>query len=310
MIAGDSRLDLSIDTASREATRDRQKGEFLTLADAARKVQVDYPTDVRRKAAKVMETRNLLKAALLGDQTQRQRAFALADELKSDLTANPADRFDVAFLEQQVLVRSFTGNRDDFFLASAAAARQLMTAFPDQAGGFEWLLLSARELRDDEQLASAAREVIRSGPPFQSRAQATVVLERLGLVGKSLANFANTALGRDSFFEHSRTHRTVLYTWDATDPDSIAWATDLERQIPKGVLVIGVCLSTDVASARDMAGRMSLSSWQYYSEGGAGSFLALRLKLTYPGLIYVTDQAGTVVTVTAREDNLASFLRK
>jgi hypothetical protein len=309
VVAGDSRLDLSADSASREVTRAKQQGEFLTLAEEARKFQADYPTDGRRKAAKVLEARNLLKAALVGDQTQRARAFTLADELKGDLALNSAERFDVAFLEQQVLVRAFAGSRTEYFSAAAAAARQLIATYPDQAGGYAWLLLSTKELRDDEQLVVAAQESLRPDAPFRARAEATVILERLNLVGKSLANFANTALGRDNFFEQSRTRRTVLYTWNAQDPDSIAWAADLERQIPDGVFVIGVCLSSGVAIAKDVASRMSLSSSQYYSEGGAGSFLALRLKLAQPGLIYVTDSTGLVTSVTAREDNFVSFLR-
>jgi hypothetical protein len=310
VLAGDSRLDSSRETTTREATQAKQRSEFLALAEQARKFQADFPTDERGKAAYLLETRTLLKAALVGDQTQRKRAFEMAEAVKSDRSVTTDVRFDVAFLEQQVLVRSFTSTKEDYLAASAVAARQLISEYRLQNGGYQWLLVTAEDARDDEQLAQVAQEVSKLDVPFRARARAAVIKERLELVGKSLADFANTALGRDNFFEQSRARRTVLYTWSAADPDSIAWATDLEKKIPADTLMIGVCLSTNVATAKAVSHQMGLTALQYYSEGGVGSFLALRLKLSRPGLIFVTDASGTVVTVTAREDNVVSFLRK
>jgi hypothetical protein len=280
------------------------------VAASAKKFQADYPTDSRKSAARVVEARNLLKAALVGDQTQRQNAFVLADELKADLTVDPAARFDVAFLQQQVLVRAFTSNLDEYFAASELSARGLIKDYPDQSGAYEWLLTSVAGMEDDAKLAAVAQEVIRSAPPFRIKARAVIIAERFDLVGRSLPDFANTALGRDNFFEQARTRPTVLYTWDATNPDSIAWAADLEKLIPSKFLVIGVCLSPDVRTAAQVARQMSLSAVQYYHEAGPGSFLATRLKLHEPGLIYVTDSAGRITTVSAKERNLASLLSK
>jgi hypothetical protein len=309
-MAGGSSQELPADEATRQKVRDEQVTDFLDAAVSAKKFQTDYPSDIRRQKARVIEVRNLLKAALLGDQSKRAQAFLQADELKADLTIDEGVRFDVAFLQQEVLVRGFISNMDDYFAACEVSARGLIKDYPAQPGGYEWLLTSIGGMADDAKLAAAAKEVIGSGAPFQAKSRATIIAERFDLVGRSLADFANTALGRDNYFEQSRKRRTVLYTWNARDPGSVAWAADLERQLPSDVLGIGVCLSTDVEMTKGMAKRMKLSSWQYFSEGGPGSFLALRLKLNAPGQIYVTDSAGVIVTVTAREDNVLSFLGK
>lgn len=307
---GDEKLEPAADETSRRTRRNRLATDFVAIADEAAKFLAEHPQDARTGPARVIQARNLLKAALVGDQAQRDQAFALAGAIETNPNFSRSERFDVAFLREQVVVRGQARNRADYFAACEASARRLIAAYGDLAGGYEWLLGTAEGTRDDQKLRAVAAEIQQSPAPFQAKARATIVTERFDLIGKSLADLANTALGRDNLFERTRNRRTLVYTWDLRSLESVARAVDIEKNAPRGVLVIGVCLDPDVKTARGVAAQMGLDAPQYYDEAGAGCFLAMRLKLHSPHLIYLTDDRGRISNVTAREDNLAALLQR
>ncbi len=285
----------SADAAERKSALDKEIEHYIALAASARRFQEKYPESANALTAKYVEAENLLKAALLSKQSDDSAATKLAEEIRQDRRYPEHQRYAVMYLAEQVLVRNVAKNPADYRKAKMESARYLMEEFPAENGGYSLLLGAAEETRSVAELAAAAREVLRLPAPFSAKARASVLIERVELIGKSLADVANTALGRDNYFERTRGCRTVLYTWTSGDAASIELGKRLELAVPKGTRVVGVCLDWPRnVSGHELIAQAGLGGEQFFPEGGALSLLALMLKLDGPGVVYLTDRDGII----------------
>jgi len=295
------------------AERQQKRGEliahFRALAADAGVFRDQNASHAKAPEAKALEAKSLLKAMLMGDKASEAQAMELAAAVEKDRAVSSRERFEVASLAELALVRTFQGSRQDRLAAQKLSAAYLVSEFPNEAGG-HLSLLGAVELggsRSDLKLV--AREIIESEhAPFVAKARAQILLERYELVGKSLADVANTALGRGNFFEQCRGRQVLLYTWAAWSRSSIQFAKEIVSAAPAGVLVIGFNLDRDLAAAREIAGKESLPGEQYYNEGGIGSWVALLLKLDSAPLVYLTDDNGVIRDVAGQRNDLAAGL--
>lgn len=282
--------------------------QTTAVADQAQAFRARYPKDARAGAASVIEARELLKAALLGDTSRAARTDSAVSRVEADKTLPSKSRFEIVALSEHLLLRKVAKSSAEAQVARETSARYLMQSFPRETGGYLALVGAADATSDRKKVAAVAAEIERSAAPFAAKGAARVAAGRHALVGKSLADVANTALGRGNFFEAARRQRVVLYTWASWSPNSVAYAKTAFAKLPKDVLVLGYNLDRDVAAARALAAREKLPGRQYYDATGIGSRLSMLLFLNTAPLVYATDEKGVIIDVAGQRRDLAAFL--
>jgi uncharacterized small protein (DUF1192 family) len=280
---------------------------YTALADDAKLFRATYPDDANARLAKALEAKSLLKLAFLGDTSRSARADVLVNEIEKDTAIPVQVRFEVVALAERILLRETAKNPREAQQAHESSARYLIKEFPAEAGGHLTLLSAADASSDKARVWAIAQEIEQSSAPFVAKGAARVAANRYALIGKSLANVANTALGRGNFFESTRNRRTVLYTWASWSPNSIAFAKTLAK-LPDDVLVIGYNLDRDVDAAKRTAKTEKLPGEHYFDGNGIGSRLALLLSINAAPLAYVTDDTGVIVEVSAQRRDLVALL--
>jgi len=292
--------------AQQQQERSEQLSHFLAIADEAKSFGAARGSHT--KVAKVLEAKSLLKAAFLGDKSKEPRMLALVGEIEQDQSLSSKDRFEVVALAEHLMLRELAKNPPQARVAREESARYLMREFPDELGGYSALLGAADADGDTAKVRSAAQEVLDAPAPFAAKAKARIMIGRYELIGKSLADVANTALGRGNYFEKTRDKRVLLYTWATWSKSSIAYAKEVVAKAPAGVLVIGYNLDRDVVEAKKAATKERLPGEQYYNEGGPGAWLALLLKLDTAPLVYLTDSRGIIRDVAGQRGDYTARL--
>lgn len=292
--------------AQQQQERSEQLTHFLAIAGEARSFGETRASHA--KVAKVLEAKSLLKAAFLGDKSREVRMHALVGEIERDQSLPARDRFEVVALAEHLMLREVAKSPAQARVAREESARYLMREFPGEVGGYSALLGGAVGAGDPAKVRAAAQEVLDAPAPFAAKAQARILIGRYELVGKSLADVANTALGRGNYFEKTRDKRVLLYTWATWSKSSIAYAKEVLAKAPAGVLVIGYNLDRDVAGAKRAATKEGLPGEQYYNEGGPGAWLALLLKLDTAPLVYLTDARGVIRDVAGQRGEITARL--
>ncbi len=290
--------------AQQAQERSEQIAHFLAIADEAKafgQVNADFA-----KTAKALEAKSLLKAAFLGVNSNDKRLQALIGEIESDTSLPAKDRFEVVAMAEHLLLRQLAKSSAQARVAHEESARYLIRKFPDQPGGYSTLLGVAAQENDAVKVKAVTQEILVSPGPFAAKAEARVMAGRYELIGKSLADVANTALGRGNFFEQARDRQVVLYTWATWSPNSLTYAKEMLAKIPPGVLIIGYNLDRDITEAKKIAKREKLPGEHYYNDGGPGAWSALLLKLNGAPLVYVTDTRGVIREVAAQGSELVT----
>lgn len=292
-------------SAERKQEMEGYKNHFLTVANDAKSFRDAYKDHSKSARARLLEATSLLKAQMLGAQGHEERASILVEALKGDVSLSRDERYAMLMMAEYLLVRSVARNSTDAPFARKESARYLILEFPEQAGGYLSLLQVADATEEATKVRFVADEIRASPAPFAAKAQAEILVERYALIGKSLADVANTALGRDNFFEKCRNRRVLLYTWSRESKHSMRYAREMVERAAPGVLVVGYNLDRDIAAAKAAAAAQKLPGHQYYNEGGIGSQLALLLKLNATPLVYLTDAHGIIRDVNGQRGKLA-----
>lgn len=281
---------------------------YSSLAVAAKSFRENFPEDANGKAALVIEADSLLKAAFLGENTRAAYTDSLVNEVLRD-TAIPAQaRYSIVAFSDHLQRRKNVRSSGDARIADEASARYLIKEFPAEEGGYLKLLNNADASGDRARIDSVVQEIEVSPAPFSAKGAAHVIAKRHALIGKSLADVANTALGRDNFFEAARSRKTLLYTWATWSPGSIELAKNVLSKVGGDVLVIGYNLDSDVETAKEVARKEKLPGTHYYDSAGMGSFLTLLLSLNGAPLVYMTDGNGVITDVSAQRRNILAVL--
>ncbi len=297
---------------AQEQAQERQElvAHYSSLADAAKSFRESFPEDANGKAALVIEADSLLKAAFLGDNTRASYMDTLVNDVLKDTTISSQARYGIAAFSDHLLRKKNVRSSGDARIADEASARYLIKEFPAEEGGYLKLLNNADASGDRARIDSAVQEIEASPAPFAAKGAAQVVAKRYALIGKSLADVANTALGRGNFFEVARGRKTLLYTWASWSPGSLDFAKDVLSKVGKEVLVIGYNLDRDVEAAKEVARKEKLPGTHYYDNAGLGSFLTLLLSFNSAPLVYMTDQNGVITDVAAQRRDILGALKE
>ncbi|MBA4136604.1 MAG: hypothetical protein C0518_04730 [Opitutus sp.] len=278
---------------------------FKEVAQELAQFQIEFPHAPQSKLAAVEEARGLLRAGFLGDAESQKAGISLVERLRLDPEIPDETRFQLEAVAEQVLVRTVAKTQGEAVAARENSARYLMSRYPNQSGGYELLLSVVDTSDDDFKIREAVREVLGSNAPFAAKAKATILQERLALVGKSLADVANTAHGRNGFFEKYRSERVLLYTWATWSRPSVEFAQKLRAAQFGGARLVGFNLDEDVAAAKALAESERLPGDQYFDQASVRGRLALLLKLDRTGRVYFTNAAGVFIDVAAERGKSA-----
>lgn len=276
---------------------------FADLAEQAKAFAENYPNHRNAKRAKAAELRALLNESLLGGSVDPVRVNSLLTALRKDQELPAKLRFELVSLSETV--RNIPVGSDSAALLSAqeASARRLISEFPAEDAAYEMLLRVALNNSDSTKKTALATEVFQARADTTLGARAKVVVDRQGLVGKSLDSIADTALGKGNSISAIKGKAILIYTWSLSVPGTRADAKRLAAIAPASVTIIGVNLDEDDAGARSMAQTEALPGIQIYNAAGIKSPLvqALLFDTSFPA--YVVNSKGVIREVSAQTGN-------
>lgn len=287
-------------TATMQA-RTQAIAAYVKDADQLLQFYTSYPTDPNAAEARRREALSLLYASRLGDTADAARTAALVTTVRRDSTLPAAEREEVAALSDNFGVAQQTGlARADRLLAFENVARGLQAEFPTVPAGSESLVQIAEASADDH-AAVVAQEIINGSASDAVKTQAQILLRRLALKGRSVSDIANSALGPGNAVSEAAGHPLVIYTWASTAPASLATAKQVAALAPAGSNLIGVCVDFgDLTRAKALGA--NLPGAQLYDPLGFMGRLTGRLELSRPGLVYLADAKGVLLSVSAQND--------
>ncbi len=291
-------------TAPVALTRQEMVARLKHAAEKARTFRQKHTRNPKALAAKQLEARALLNAALIGEESLEEEAIAAAEEVGRDSRVPIAERFQLATLRELVRTQKWKSDQGKLRLERERSAKRLIEDFPEASGGYEALLREAENHPDATKALALAREVLLSRAPPTVKVAAQVLVERHALIGQKLHKIAAEALGVDNPFVNASGRVTIVYTWATWSPGAVALAKRLPELAPSAVLV-GVCLDSDLSAARALASSEALPGELIFDERGIHSPLVEALKLSSTMPIYVADRNGEIRDVAAERGDMA-----
>lgn len=298
---------------SREAVarvRRQLADRLLQAADEARAFGESYANHPKSREARLIEAKAIFQAAMMGDTSRMTRGLALLDEVRGDQALPAQSRVKLVALSETLRIWPLRDKRVEFLAAQEESAHRLITEFPAERASYSALLNCAETHPEDAEAMRIAQNFETLPAPADIKADARTLLERQALVGQSLPEIARVALGEDNPISSARGRGIILYSWATTIPSSVDAARGLTRygplSGPTDALMVGVNLDHDVSAARTTVHRAGLLGEQIYDPRGSKSPLALALKLTRPGEVYVASAQGILHSVSATRGNLTA----
>lgn len=282
-------------------TKDQLKATFLSQADQLKAFYTQYPTHLSAKEAKQREVTALAFAALNGDSTQDARRQSALAAVRSDSGLSVAQRSEaVAWSGRVAIKRQNLKSAAAVLAAEESLTRTLIQEFPGQTDGYNSLLGIARDSSPERGQVIARDVLAMREAPAKSKTDAQRLLERYALVGKPIAPILQKA-GAASLLPSTGGKVTVVYTWNAAAPQSLTRAGRMAVQAPKARF-IGVCLDSNLASARQAASTRNAPGDQYYNASGPTNPLATGLAIQEPLAVYLVDRNGVIRDVKGATD--------
>lgn len=173
-------------------------------------------------------------------------------------------------------------------------AVELWRAFPDLPDAAAALLARA-SWAEPKRMAELAAQVEASAPDRTTKARAQLLGRRAALEGANLFAALTETEGGLALAKECVGQPVIFYTWSPGDANSLAELAKALGQAPKRARLIGLAVGAGRARGASAAKiGASLPGRQLYGGRGDDSPLAQRLTLTEPGLILISDSAGTM----------------
>lgn len=301
------------DSQSAAAQRERRRADltahFIATANEAGAFREQNPTHARVADAQMLEARNLLKAALLGDKPSEARALPLAAKVRSDRSLPTDARFQTAVLEEMLLRRGVAyKDRGEWLAHREAGARRLIAEFPDVPAAYGHLLQVAQVSPGPGSVA-LAQQLIDSSAPESVKEVAYDMVQRQTLSGRTLADVIGGQPGAGPLLKATHERPVVFYTWAPEDGSGVERIKELSASLPAGVLVLGINVSRDVPTAVAVAEREKLPGEQLYGARAHDSPVVRRLALTVSGLVYAAGSDGVLMNLSEQRDAAAALAK-
>jgi hypothetical protein len=289
--------------ASSDATSVSQTiSAYIANADALKDFYTKNPNHAEAKEAKRLEAQAILYARSLGDKSQNGRAKQLVKDLRADVALDVDLREQLAAFSDNLDAEELNSTGDKRLAAYEETARALQAEFPGSVSIYESLNAIAVCSADDR-AATIARDILAMPAPDQQKARAQLFLDRLELKGNSLVDLADAALGSGNAIHAAVGRPVVVYTWSSNAPQTIVLIKSLAPSLPADTAFVGVCLDLgDLQAAHQRAAADQPLGTQLYDGMGFMGKFAGRARLNAPGLIYIADRKGILVSVSAQRD--------
>jgi hypothetical protein len=283
-----------------KVAREQRAAAFVAQANRAKDFQAQFPADAKAADAKLVEIRALVGAVDTGDATVEGRLATAVQSLRAD-SSTPAS-IQVQGVAAYEFSRRTRGLKPAERLnAIEKVAWDLARDFPDQPQGFESLINVAAANRDDASAKKILRDLLAMPGPAALKSDARKLLDRLDLVGKP---FEAELLGANETAAKAALQKskpTIVYTWVAGNPGSLALAAELKKR-GGAVNVIALNLDRDPEAAGAVAQREALIGTPVYDSRGKEGALAQRLKVRGPAEVFLIDGEGIIREVRAQAD--------
>jgi len=254
------------------------------------------------KDAQIEQTQNELRAALVGNQGARVAAIQRADAVVGDKTKPAAQRFQLAALAELVRQQAYAADINQLREEREVSARRLLTAFPDEPGGYEALLREADNNPDIEHAKGLAQELLAmEKAPSAIKQAAQLLHDRALLVGRPLQEVVNEAWGETGIFAEAGGRPVVIYTWASWSPGSLEQARDLAKVLPSEATLFGLGLDAETPAALALLEEHPAPGAQLTEPPRKAGQLARVLQVGKSSPIYIINAEGIFIDVAGEK---------
>lgn len=285
------------------AEGDKLRQGLIDLANRAHDFARNHPDSPDAPKAEQVESLLLIRAAELGDKDNAARLAALVAAVRINQKLPQHERFVVAARANELAIEQTSKlSHADRLAAYVKSARALALEFPGEAETYESLGALAEDLPDMTAGVALAQEIAGMNAPETVKARARTIVARAALIGQSpeIAGLDDPTLVAS--LKRTLPKPLLVYTWSASDPNSVRMAQWLKAHASDRVIMVGVNLDADIAAAKTKADASALASTQIYNPLGAENVWAKQLCLTRPGLIYLFDRKRILREVRGEQD--------
>lgn len=257
-----------------------------------RQISESKPGTREARDALVEEVFTLGRLASVGDAKLDHRRRDLAEKLSKDHSLPTDDRHRVAAFSANVdVINNRSLEFDQRMDAFAQVAWRMAKEFPDRPDRYASLLRIAAD-SNDTQARSIAEGVLAADAPDEIKAQATLLLGRLGLVGQNV----RILVGDNAELPEANAP-VCLLAWSQQSPGTLNAAKFIRTQLPPNATILAVCLDGDTPDARDHFYAQGLNLTAVFPNRALDSGLCKTLYLYGPA-VYLTDSKGLITTVS------------
>lgn len=288
-----ARMDQRAGEQSRAALAARSK----SLADRARNFHAAHPNHPLAGEARKLEVFSLIEAREMGDVGEGKRLEKQVEVLRKDpavpasIRAQAAAAYDFS---SAILPLKDAAERMN---TTVEVARKLAKEFPAEPQAYEALLAVAKA-SPKEDAEKLAREIVESPAPEAAKKSAQLLLDRHGLVGRTLVSVMGEA-GGPLLAKLPPDSPVVVYSWATWGPGSIQFGRMIQA---RRFAAVGVCLDENTEEAATVAHQTGMGGELSYDAKGLVGGLAERLKFSTAGQIYLADAEGVIRDVRGGED--------
>lgn len=272
----------------------------VETADKVRNWYIKNPDNPHVGEARRIEAMYLIDAVNAGDASVKARMEATVAALRKDLTVPASERAIVAGSYDFSAARRRSTQADGSG-EYEAVARGLIAEFPSEPQGYLSLLTLAMQ-QEAPRDRSMVADVLASRAPTDVRIRAQRLLNRLGLIGKTIDDAFAAAPAGDLGKTWQKKKPGVIYFWASWSSPSIEQGESLGKSDPAKINVVGICLDREEAVGKKIASARKLGGELIYLPYGREHPLAVLTGAFEAPLIYLVDENGVIRDVRGEND--------
>lgn len=279
------------------AARAKRASKHSAAADKAKEFYASHPAHPQAAEARRLEILSLVQAEENGAAATGNRLDKLVADYRTDSTVAASQRaLGAGAFELSRAMRAAT-THSERLTAMERAARGLLREFPTEAPGYE-ALLAVAEASPTDASSTLAAELAAASAPASVKKSAQILSERYALLGRALREQL-TIETIDLVGKMRAGEPIVVYSWASWAPGSIELGKMIQA---RRFNAIAVCLDADLPAAKSVQKKYNLGGEHVYDEKGTLGALAVKLRYSAPGQIYLVDVGGVIREVRGGED--------
>lgn len=273
---------------------------YLREASRLKALRKGYPVDSpEEKRLKRLEAVQLLKAGFAGERDQEKQLAKLVREIRGDRSYSVEQRSEIVALYKNLGVLRVGGlSRDERIEAFVRVSREMVGEFGELSVGYE-SMLNLAVLHSEKLSYEVAKEILDNpmAPEFIKQ-EARVLVYRNSRLGKPISVLVSSVPDLRDALDGLYGKRVILYGWSLGDTNSMFIAKELSEKVSENISLVGLNMDEDVVAAESFAIESNLRGLQFYD----ASTTAILLTMQVPGMVFIVDESGVLVSVSAHRD--------